>query len=140
MDIVNVDRSNASTFPKSWSTAAVPFFHRFRVYEIQINLWITVSSVYLQLKDIEKANAAMDEAEKILTNLCSAHDKCRHQVSRLFRESMADGMRASYSSLLKYAKDMKKLSGPLYSGGYWKDSDPAVARVQADVALQVFIS
>jgi hypothetical protein len=142
--LLNVNaRSTNSSIPKSMSSSFIPIFHRFKVYEFQIALWLNVSSVYRQSKQLEKASLGVEEAEKMLQALAIAHDRVRHQTSRLFRERTVDSLQQSNHSV-RSAKDAAAAAAaaskrpiPLYSGGYWKDSDPALSRLQADVALEV---
>jgi hypothetical protein len=141
--LLNVNaRSTNSSIPKSMSSSFIPIFHRFKVYEFQIALWLNVSSVYRQSKQLEKAVLGVEEAEKMLQSLAVAHDRVRHQTSRLFRERTVDSLQQSNHSV-RSSKDAAAAAAaskkpiPLYSGGYWKDSDPALSRLQADIALEV---
>ena len=90
--------------------------HRLGVYELQISLWLTASSVYRELGQADIALNAVEEAEKVLLLFSQTQHYVRHHDSRLFKDEGA--------------------SAPP-SGGYWKDSDPVLARYQADIALEV---
>jgi hypothetical protein len=132
------NRSTNSSIPKSMSSTFIPIFHRFKVYEFQIALWLMVSSVYRTMQQLPKSLLAVEEAERMLQLLTVAHDKVRHQTSRLFRERAVDSLAQSNQSV-RSAKDATatRKSIPQYSGGYWKDSDPSISRLQADIALEV---
>jgi hypothetical protein len=134
------NRSTNSSIPKSMSSSFIPIFHRFKVYEFQIALWLMVSSVYRTMKQPEKSVLAVEEAERMLQLLVVAQDKVRHQTSRLYRERGVDSGVQSNQSVRSVKESVTtKKTIPLYSGGYWKDNDPAISRLQADIALEVFL-
>jgi hypothetical protein len=138
---IGVGRTSNSTIPKAVSLTFIPVLHRLRSYELQISLWLSVAGVYCELKSMDKALNAVEEAEKLLLILSSAHQQVRHQPSRVYREILPE-----LGSMTSLRKDMMKegrsktptnLSS---SGSFWKDRDPAVTRIEADIALQVVYS
>jgi hypothetical protein len=80
------------------------------------------------MKQTDKATHALEEAEKLLLAFSSAHHRVRHQNSRVFRDGnlSEDQFRCDSRETCK-----------TNSGGYGRDSDPAIKRIQADIALQV---
>jgi hypothetical protein len=113
--------------PTSPSSSFIPTVHRFKTYEIHINLWLSVASIYCNLNQVEKANSAVEEAEKILMTFGVAHHRVRHRPSRVFRDLSGENLNPHNSR-----------QGS--ASGYWNDSDPSILRIQADFALQVFFN
>jgi hypothetical protein len=103
------------------NTALISATHRRDVYELQLALWLTASALYRELKLLDKAQNAIDEADKILESLAQIQQRIRNHDSRLFRDE-DNNMRSAQAS-----------------GGYWKEHDPLMKRIQADVALEVLI-
>lgn len=99
--------------------------HNIRIYEIQITLWLTVSSVYRSMDQLEKSNTAVQEAERILLLLSVQDQRVRHTVSRLFQKESSTGS-------TRGNKPTKTTSN-----GYLKDSNPILSRIEADIALEV---
>ncbi|KAI8893149.1 hypothetical protein BC833DRAFT_609421 [Globomyces pollinis-pini] len=120
--------------PKSSSATQIPVFHHLQMYDIQITLWLTLSSIYRELKSFDQASIAVDEAEKILTNLCSVQSRIRYQASRLFRDSsLSSGSASGISRLARAPESKTKL---MATGVHWKENDPIVSKIQADIALE----
>ncbi|KAJ3306677.1 hypothetical protein HDV03_004307 [Kappamyces sp. JEL0829] len=107
-----------SPIHKTSSTNLIAVTHRRGVYELQIGLWLTASSVYRELGMLQKSQHAVDEADKILEKLAQIQNRIRNQDSRLFRDEDLS---------------VKTVQS---SGGYWKEHDPLMKRIQADVALE----
>ena len=91
---------------------------------------------------MDKANAAVHEAERYLLGLCQAHNQVRHQSSRVHRDLLPELNSNTSSARKEFIQEFKTRptnTGVTYSGGFWKDTDPSIARVQADIAFQVIL-
>ena len=129
---IAIGKIGNSSVPGSVSLTFIPVIHRLRSYELPISLWLILSDVYRKLNWIEKANSAVKEAARFLHALCQTHNQVRHQASRVHRDFNHDRTNRER----KEYEAFKANSGVIYSGGYWKDTDPAVSRIQADIAFQ----
>lgn len=121
----NIGSMRNSPVPKIAVGNMIPKIHRVSIYDMQITLWLTTSSVYRELGQIEKALIAVEESEKLLLSLSQVQHQTRNRDSRLFE---TEDLKQKSNSTRQQA-----------SGGYWKELDPVLARIQADIALEVFL-
>jgi hypothetical protein len=107
---------------KSSSSSLLPSIHHLSVYRLPITLWLSTSSLYRKCNLFDQSLHAIQEAEKVLTMLSQIQHHIRNQDSKLFKGS----------------KTFPQSQGA--SGGYWKEDDPVLASIQADLALEVYNS
>jgi hypothetical protein len=105
---------------KSSSFSLLSSIHHLSVYRLPITLWLSTSSLYRKCNLFDQSLHAIQEAEKVLTMLSQIQHRIRNQDSKLFKSS----------------ETFQPTQGA--SGGYWKEDDPVLASIQADLALEVF--
>ena len=114
---ISLPKTNHSI--SSTNVAVVHGIHRLGGFDLQLNIFLTSSSVYRECGQIENALSAVEDAERMLLSFAKHQHSIRNQESRICRESET------------------KAGFVTSSSGYWKESDPLLARFQADIALEV---
>jgi hypothetical protein len=129
-----------SNIPSTPSTAVLPSFFKFRVYDLQICLWLTAAALYRELHKFDDARVAIAEADRVLEALIKTEDAIGTAKSRIFLKNQDFSTAAILKSTgpQNVKRDSRKIDGG-ESVGRWGLISLALRRQMADIAFEVWI-
>ncbi|KAJ3161394.1 hypothetical protein HDU86_007176 [Geranomyces michiganensis] len=141
-------RGTASSFSASPSTASLGDVYRFRVHDLFVCIHLTASSLHRALGQLEEADAALREAEKLAATMAQMDAMLRRLPSRLYQEfSMGETLKehGRFRRMIGRGKGLLKhrtAEGAAGVGEFvhdiqtWGPVGANVKRVVADVAFE----
>ncbi|KAJ3380191.1 hypothetical protein HDU92_006140 [Lobulomyces angularis] len=120
------------TFPVSPSMAVLPSIYRFRVFDLQICLWLMASSLYRGLLRFEEANEAIEEANKVLDSLIRTDESLRNSPSRIFQTGAINIKKINVKGSREGLRKASTSCGEAKFGVI----DLAIRRIMADIAFE----
>ncbi|KAI8589557.1 hypothetical protein BDZ88DRAFT_417935 [Geranomyces variabilis] len=141
-------RGTASSYSASPSTASLGDVYRFRVHDLFVCVHLTASSLHRVLGQLEEADAALREAEKLAATMAQMDAMLRRLPSRLYQEfSMGETLKehGRFRRMIGRGKGLLKhrtAEGAAGAGEFvhdiqtWGPVGTNVKRVVADVAFE----
>jgi hypothetical protein len=157
VDRLGVNRTGLKPFsniPSTPSMAMLPAFFKFRVFDLQICLWLTAASLYRGMDKFDDARVAIAEADRVLEALIKTEDAIGTAKSRIFLKGhdfstagMLNGQRPNQNGSLgnktrstwNVKPDENGVSASA-STGRWGLVNCALRRQMADIAFEVCLS
>lgn len=116
-------------FPESPSMAVLPSAYRFRVYDLQICLWLTAAAIYRGLERFEDARVSISEADKLLESLIKIDAIVKNSPSKIFQNE-------EFNMTSLTLNPIKRPSKPADTAR-WGVVQMYLRRTMADIAFEV---
>ncbi|KAJ3207565.1 hypothetical protein HDU67_007380, partial [Dinochytrium kinnereticum] len=112
--------------------------YSFRVYNLQINIWLIASSLYRIWGKLDEAKSAVEQAETLADSLVRIESRIRESPSRIF---LNEPPMAFSSPALKKSRAVKKPFMPPVKDGsvQWAFVEVGLRRVIADILFETFM-